>query len=163
MNFVFSADLHILFFPAGGLNLTDVRLAEEEHTHSRLTDTAAHRKRKLVFKQRLVEGKLCSVVTARNFELIFKGFGINAYTHRRKLKRDIKNGIVNENIAVQRPIVIVGRASVVLVARFKLAAYLHKENRAVLFSRLVFALLGGEVGIFVLKLLRGDKSDLFGE
>ena len=68
MNFVFSADLHILFFPTRRLNLADMRLAEEEHTHSRLTDTAAHRKRKLVFKQRLMEGKRRAVVTARNFE-----------------------------------------------------------------------------------------------
>ena len=38
---VFLTVLHSFLIPVGGLHLTDVSLAKEEQTHSRLTDAAA--------------------------------------------------------------------------------------------------------------------------
>lgn len=100
MNIVQFADFFVLILPARRLHLADVSFAEEEHTHSRLTDTSAHCKRKLVFKQCLVEGEARSVLTARNSKLMPQCLGIDTDTHRGKLKRDIEHGVVNDDIAV---------------------------------------------------------------
>ena len=43
----FFAGLDGLFVPDGGLDFTDVRLAEHEHRHARLADPSAYRKGQL--------------------------------------------------------------------------------------------------------------------
>ena len=62
-----------------------------------------------------------------------------------------------EDIAVQRPIVIVGGTAVVGLAALELAADLHDADGAVLLGIGVFALFRGEVWVYIFQLLGRDK------
>ena len=62
-----------------------------------------------------------------------------------------------EDIAVQRPIVIVGGTAVVGLAALELAADLHNADGAVLLGIGVLALFRGEIGVYIFQLLGRDK------
>ena len=81
MNARFSKDLLCLRRPEGGLDLTDVSLAEEEHADSGLTDASSDREGELVVQDGFLEGKLCAVFTAGFFELFGKRLGIDTDAH----------------------------------------------------------------------------------
>ena len=102
--------------PVGGLHLTDVRFAQEEHTKSRLTDTAADGVRQFTVEKRFVESQLGSLGASALVQLTKQCFLINTNPHGRKLEGDIQNGIVNDNVTVERPIVVVGSSAVVPLA-----------------------------------------------
>ena len=94
------ACLHHLIRPQGGLHLADVRLAQEKHTDTGLTDTAADGVRKLAVDDRLLERKLRAVFTACLFKLGQQGFFVHADSHGRKLKGNVKYRIVYKNVCV---------------------------------------------------------------
>ena len=50
-------------WPDGALYFSDVRLAQEEHTDTGLTDTAADGVGKLLFQNGFLERKLCALLT----------------------------------------------------------------------------------------------------
>ena len=73
------------------------------------------------------------------------------------------NRVIEQDIAVQLPIVVVRRAAVVRLAGAQLAADALDEHGAVLFGERVFALLGRQVGVQIFQLLRGDEEDMAGQ
>lgn len=75
------ADLHRFGIPDARLHLADVGTAHHKHTKTRLTDTSADGKRKLVVKKHLMEGKLSSLVTAREGELTVEGVAVYSDSH----------------------------------------------------------------------------------
>mgnify|MGYP007082267319 CR=1 FL=1 len=79
---------------------TDVCFSEEEHTDTGLADAAADSIWKFLVQDCLLERKLTSVVTACNSELLVKCVLIHTNTHRREFQCNVKNRIVNENVAV---------------------------------------------------------------
>ena len=97
------------------------------------------------------------------FQLRNEALFVYADAHGRDLEGAVEHGIIEDDVAVERPVVIVGRPAVVLFARAQLAADLHDEGGAVLADVRRFALFGGEVGIHILQLLGGDKADLVAE
>ena len=113
---VFFANANGLTVPDAGLYLAYMSAAHHKHTKSRLTDTAADGKRKLVIEEHLVEGKLSAVVAACEGELSVKALCVNADTHRGYLNASAENVIPEENVSVELPIVVVGRSAVVLFA-----------------------------------------------
>ena len=107
-----------------------------------------------------MERKLCTRFAAGKLQLARQTLFVDTDAHRRDFKGALQNRVPHQNIAVERPVVIVGRASVVGLAGFQLAADLHEKHRMMLAQDRVFALLGGLVGIQVLQLLGRDEEDL---
>ena len=68
-----------------------------------------------------------------------------------------------QDIAVQRPVIIVRGAAIVADAAFQLAADLHNADGTVGAGKGVFALFGGQVGVQVFQLLGGDKGRFTGQ
>ena len=137
--------------------------ADHQHTKTALTDTAAHGEGQLTGEQHLVEGELPAVVAAGDGELVVEGLGADADAHGGDLKRAAQDVVPEQQIAVERPVVVVGRAAVVLDAGVQGKTDLHQEDGAVLTADGILALLGGEVGVLVLQLLRGDEEHVAGE
>ena len=154
--------LYFLGRPVRGLYLSDVCLAQEEHTKSGLSDTAANGVRQFPIQECFMEFQLHSLGASALVQLANERFFIHTHAHRGKLKRDIKDGIVNDNVTVERPVVLVGSSAVVRLAALQLAADLREEDSSVFLCRKVFAFLGCLVGITVFKLLCGDKCNILG-
>ena len=68
--------------PEGGLDLADVRRADQQHTKSALADAATHREGQLATQQHLVEGKRAAVIAAGDGQLCVEGLGIDAETSK---------------------------------------------------------------------------------
>lgn len=146
--------------PVGGLHLTDVCLAQKEHAKTGLTDTAACGIRKLSRKKCAVERKLCALGTAAESELTAHSLLIYTDTHRGQLQSDIENRIVYKNIAVERPVIVIGRASVMRLAAFQVSANALKKYGTVLLGGAILALLSCQIGVSILQLLCRHKGDL---
>ena len=102
-------------------------------------------------------------MSERNSILAIQGICVNANAHGGQLKRDVQRGMVDENIAVERPIVVVGCASVVRLAAPQRTADAHDEHGTVLLDDVVFTLLVRRVGPAILQLLRGHEGDVLGK
>ena len=137
-----------------------MRRADQQHAETALADAAAHRQRQLARKQHPVEGERAAVIAAGDGQLRVERLGIDADAHGGDLEGVTEDVIPVEDIAVEFPVVIVGRAAIVLDAGLQHLADLHHEDDALLLADLVFALLGRQVGVEILQLLRGDKEDL---
>ena len=152
-------DLAGLLVPDGGLHLADMRLAQQQHAQAGLADAAAHRQGKLAFQQHLVERQLAAVIAARQRQLTIQRFRADADAHGGDFQRAVQNRVVEQDIAVHVPIVVIRRAAVVRLSGAQLAADALNEHRAVLLGERIFALLGREIGVQILELLRGDEGD----
>ena len=107
-----------------------------------------------------MERQSASFVRFCLFQLAVKRFGADSYPHGRDFKSATEGVIIEHNVAVERPVVIVRRPAVVLYAGFQLAADLHYEGRAVILYIGVFALFRSVIGIHILKLLRRHKRNV---
>lgn len=72
---------HRFVVPKAGLDLAYVGASHHKHTQTGLSDTAADGKGKLACQKHLMEGKISSVLTARESELAVKGFGVDSNSH----------------------------------------------------------------------------------
>ena len=133
--------------------------ADEQHAQTALTDAAAHGQGQLVVQHHLVERQLPAGIAAGQRQLTAHGFCVYADTHRAQLHGTAQNFVPNQNIAVQRPVVIVGCPTVVRLTGFQLAADLHQKHAlcAGVFHELGFFLGRGVTlsGIAVFQLLTG--------
>ena len=93
-----------IFRPDTSLNLADVRLVEQHHTETALTDTTTDTQWQLVVQELLVEIELLSIFLAFQLQLAKQALLINTDTHGRKLQSDIQNRIINDDITVQLPV-----------------------------------------------------------
>ena len=107
------ASFHDIVRPDGTVNFTDVGLSEEEHADSGLADSASDRQRKSVLQDCLLEGKRRALGTTHFVELLAKGISVDSDSHGRKFQRDVQNGVVDQNVRVELPVVVVGGAAVV--------------------------------------------------
>ena len=100
------------------------------------------------------------VPLAGNFQLAFQGLCIYPYAHGGKLQRLSQRIVPEKKVPVKRPIVVIGRASVVSVSAPQRAADSHQKYGAVFLRRGAFPLLRRQIGIGVLQLLRGDEINV---
>ena len=107
-----------------------------------------------------MERQLGTLFASGDRKLLFQGLLVNTDTHRTDFKSDIQHRIVDDDIAVQLPVVIVRRAAVVGFAGGQCSAYLLKENGTVLLGEFPLALVRTELRIGVLKFLCAHKGDL---
>ena len=140
-----------------------MRLAQEEHTDTGLTDTAADGVRQLFVEDCFLERKFCALGAAGFFQLGQQSLFVYADTHRGQLQGDVQNRIVNEDVGVQCPVIVVGCTAVVGLAVFELIADLHDADSALCFGDEIFTLLGRVVREHVCKLLGGDEENLTGQ
>ena len=95
---------------------------------------------RVAVQQHLVEGQLGTLRAACFGQLAAQGFGVDADAHAGQLQRTVQRLVPEEDVAVQRPIVVVGGAAVVGLAALELAADLHDADGAVLLGKGVLAL-----------------------
>ena len=86
--------------PQGYMDFADMRLAQEEHADPGLADSSAYSIRKLFVQDRLLERKLTAVIASGKGKLSVERFLVNADSHGGKLKSNIQNRIVNQDISV---------------------------------------------------------------
>ena len=79
---------------------SNMSLAQEEHTDTGLTDTAADGVWKFFIQNGLLERELSAVVTAGFCKLFVKCCLVYTDTHGRKFKGNVQYRIVYQNIAV---------------------------------------------------------------
>ena len=156
----FAADGAGVLVPQARLHLADVRAADHQHTQAGLSDAAADREREFSFEQHLVEGEGAAVVTARDGKLSVEGGAVHADAHRRDFECTAERFMPEEEVAVELPVVVVGRAAAVRFARLQRPADLRDEGGRVLSDEGGLALFGGKLGPAVLELLRRDEGDL---
>ena len=105
-----------LFRPDRALYFSDVRFAQIEHTDTGLADTAADRERQVIFQNSLLKRVLGALLAAGELQLSLLCVGIDANTHGRELQRDVQYRIIDDDIGIQLPVIIVRSASVVRLA-----------------------------------------------
>ena len=71
----------VFFAPHADLNLSDVGFFKEEHTHSALTDSAAHSERHVSVKKTLVERKRLTLRASALGKLQSEALRIDPYSH----------------------------------------------------------------------------------
>ena len=131
--------------------------ADHQHAQAALTDAAADGQRQFAVQQHLVEGQGSAIIAARQRQLAIHRFGIHANAHAGNFKGSAQNGVPEQDIAVQRPIIVVRRTAVVRLAGFQLAADLRQQHGAMLFEERIFTIAGhGDIGEHVLQFLCGD-------
>lgn len=86
---------------------------QKEHADARLPQSTADGLRQSALEQRLLEGQLRAFRAAREQKLPLQGFGVHADAHGGKLHGDVEQRVIDENIPVEGPIVVIGRAAVV--------------------------------------------------
>ena len=154
------AGFHGLVVPYAGLYFANVGTFHHQHAESGLTDTAADGEGQQIVQQHLVEGELAAGVRTGDGQLAVERLGIHADTHGGKLERATENVVPEEQVTVERPIVVVGGAVAVRLAGFQLAADLHDEHGLVLLGKFMLPSLGGQIGVEIFQLLRGDEGHL---
>ena len=107
-----------------------------------------------------MERQLGARFAARRDELRSERLRIDADAHAADLQRRAERLVPEQQVAVQLPVVVVGRAAVVRPAALQRAADLLDEHGAVLARDHVLALLRREVRVAVLELLLGDEEHI---
>ena len=137
--------------------------AQQQHAQAALANAAAHRQGQLAFQQHFVERQFRTLRAACGFQLAGHGGRVHTDAHAGKLQCTAQRFVPEQNIAVQRPVIIVRGTAIVADAAFQLAADLHDADGAMGAGKGVFALFGGQVGVQVFQLLGGDKGRLTGQ
>jgi len=107
-----------------------------------------------------VELELAALFATGNRQLACQRLGVHADTHAADLERAAERLMPEQQVAVQRPVIVVGRAAIVRFAGSQRRADALDERGMVLGHELVLALLGRQVGVQVLEFLRGDEGDV---
>ena len=137
-----------------------MRLAQKIHAHPALADAAADGLGQLSGQQGLLEGQVRALLAAADLQLPLQRLRIHADPHGGNLQGNIQQRIIQQDIAVQIPVIIVRRAPVMRLTGTQRTADLHQENGAVFACGLIFPFLGGKIRKPVLQLLGGDEGDM---
>ena len=113
LDMVFVCRPQCVFGPDGRLHFTDVRFSEVEHADAGLANSSAYCAGKLPVEKRFLKIQPGTVFTAGDFQLTPQRSFVDTDSHGGELKCYIKNRIVDENVSVQFPVIIVGSAPVV--------------------------------------------------
>ncbi len=96
------------------LDFSDMGFAQIVHTDTGLSDPAADGIRQFFVQQGLLERKTGAVFTSGKLELSGKCFFIDTDSHGGEFQSDIQNLIVDNDISVQFPVIIVRGTAVML-------------------------------------------------
>lgn len=149
-----------------------MRLVEEHHAETALSNTAADREWQFAFEEALVEVKRGAIFLASELELAEKSLRIDTDAHRRELHGTVENRIPNEQIAIETeetililgcPVIVVRSAEIMLLAIAKLATNAHDEHGAMLLADGILALLRSHVRVHLTQLLRVDEENVLRE
>ena len=103
-------------------------LPQIKHTDTGLSDTATDRKWQFIIQNSPLEIHFRTFLTATNLQLMLQSSCIHTDTHGRKLQSDIQNRIINDDITVQLPVIIVRCTTVVWFAGCQHLTDLHDEH-----------------------------------
>ena len=138
-------------------------LAQEEHAESGLADASAHREGQLIVEDGLLEGQVRAVLAAGLLQLFGQGLSVDPDAHGGELQGNIEHRIVDQNIRVELPVVVVRRPPVVGETTAQLVADLHDADGSLGPGDDVLPLLGGLFGEPGLQLLGGDEINIVGQ
>ena len=106
-----------------------------------------------------MEWQLKAVLASSDCQLRLKCLGINANAHTANLNRRVQGLVPEQQIAVERPVVVVGRPKVVRLTGVQSAANAHDKRGWMLANKQIFSLLRRLGRVEVLQLLRGYKGN----
>ena len=132
--------------------------AQQQHAQAALANAAAHRQGQGAVQQHLMERQLRTLRAACFLKLTAQRLGVYADAHAGKFQRTAQRLVPEENIAVQRPVIVVRGTAVVGFAALQLASDLHDADGAMLLGKSILALFGGKVGVPIFQFLGGDKG-----
>ena len=135
-------------------------LPQIKHTDTGLSDTATDRKRQFIIQNSPLEIHFRTFLTATNLQLVLQSSCIHTDTHGRKLQSDIQNRIINDDITVQLPVIIVRCTTVVWFAGCQHLTDLHDEYGTFFLYNLIFTILGRKTRIHIFKFLGSDKENI---
>ena len=100
------------------------------------------------------------VVAPGKAQLAIHGLRVHADAHGGNLHSAVEKIVPEKDITVERPVVIVRSAAVVLPSGFQGPADAHDKGRTVLLQPDILALSRAEIGVAVFQLLGCDKGDV---
>ena len=136
-----------------------MRLLKQQHAQSGLPDSPANREGQFSRHHFAVIAVGKPVRGTGDFQLTFETFGVDANAHGRNFQTLAQHFVVKEYVAVQAPIVVIGRSAVVRLAVGQRAADVHKEHRAVTLCDFRLSGMRVQVRKLVKQFLRGDELD----
>ena len=108
-----------------------------------------------------MEVELFALLLTLDGQLAEQSIAVNTDAHRREFKGAFQNGVPDEDVAVEacaavlaygRPVIVVGRPTVVLLSIGQLSAYADDKYRSPLLAYRVLALLGCLRGVHLQQL-----------
>ena len=138
-------------------------LFQEKHTDSGLPDAAANGIGKPALQYILLERQLFPLCASCLYQLLLQRLLIHTDAHGRQLQCNIQRFIVDDDIPVQRPVVIIRSAAVMRFAGSQSVSDLHQEHSTILLRSKTFPLPRRLIRITVFQLLRSEKSNLRGQ
>ena len=131
--------------------------AQQQHTQSGLADTAADGAGQFAFQQHSVIFQRSAIVAVGFSQLLIQCERIYTDTHGGDFQGVIHYGVVEQQVAVQLPVIIVGGSAVVGFAGEQFVTDLHDEYCFEFSADGMFSFLGSQIGIFVFQFLRSDE------
>ena len=159
----FLTSLNDVVGPDGAVHFADMCFPQEEHTDSGLADPSADGEGKPVFQDGFLERKQCALGAACFFKLRAQCLGIDADPHGGELERDVEYGIVDEDIRIELPVIVVGRTAVVGLSGGEFVTDLHQAYSALFAADQVLPLLGSLSGVEGLQLGGRDEENIVGQ
>lgn len=160
-----------LLRPEARLNFPDVDFPKKKHAQPGLSDSSADAERQFSVEQSSMKEQLPPVGCSRHIQLPFQGGLVDADSHRGDLDGPPQLRIPDNDVSIKpgsplgggRPIVVVGRPSVMRFSVLKGSSDADDKNRSVLFADGVFSLPGRQVRIARFELRGMDEGDLVGQ
>ena len=142
------------------MHLSDVGLSQKEHGYAGLTDAAADGQGKLSVQKHSVIRECSALVAAGKTQLAVHRLRIHADSHGRDLHGAVQNIVIEEDVPVEVPVVIVRGTSVMALSGAELAADAHDKGGAVFLDPGVLPLFRRQIGIEILQFLGGHEGDI---
>ena len=146
-----------------------MRLVEQHHAETALTDTTTDTQWQLVVQELLVEIELLSIFLAFQLQLAKQALLVNTDTHRAQLEASAQHRIPDQDITIQSllailgygtPVVIVRSTAIMLLSIAQLSADTLYKYGAIFLADSILALLRSLVRIHIEQILRMDKMNL---
>ena len=146
-----------------------MRLVEQHHTETALTDTTTDTQWQLVVQELLVEIEFLSIFLAFQLQLAKQALLVNTDTHGTQLEASAQYRIPDQDITIQSllailgygaPVVIVRSTSIMLLSIAQLSADTLDKHGTVFLADSILTLLRSFVRIHIKQILRMDKMNL---
>ena len=138
-------------------------LSQEEHADAGLADAAADGVWHFPLNHCLMEREIRPLHASGRFQLAKQRLLIHPDAHAGQLQSNVQDGVVDNDIRVQLPVVIVRGPPVMRFAVPQRAADLHHAYGALGLGYVIFPLPGRIVREHFLQLAGGDEEDVVGK